>query len=1046
MRNILFAALSLIGVHLAAQQNRPYFQQEVHYNIAVTLYDTSHFLRGNISFEYINHSPDTLRDIWLNLWGNAYKDSRSAFCKQKLRDADGRYYFSSPEDRGYFEGLDFKVNGNKAAWNFDPKNPDIGVIHLKEPLLPGGKIQVSTPLNLKIPASFSRLGHVGTSYQVTQWFPKPAVYDRLGWHAMPYLDVGEFYSEFGSFDVTLTLPENYVVGASGVLQTPSEMAFLQQKERETRQKLSMSGNGGFKIKQHRTDPFPASSAKMKTIRYIAEKVHDFAWFADKRFMVLKDTARLASGKTVDCWAMFTNSDSSLWVKGAFYVRRAVEFYSAHVGEYPWPQATAVHSALSAGGGMEYPMITVIGPSSDAQDLDDVITHEVGHNWFYGFLGSNEREHPFMDEGINTYYETRYMHEYYKTYVPFELPKFLLDEEKQGSVTENGYLLLARNHDDTPPDTHSNNFNPIAYALQVYSKTGFCMKWLEKSVGTEKFDAAMHEYYRRWIFKHPYPEDFRAVLNENGLKADWLMDALQTQKQVDYKLTSVRPSKKIQSGESSIKNESGYQLGIKNKGRLLSPFSVTALEHGKEVATRWYTAQDLERNHSVFFAVDSADAFEIDWQRVTLDLNRRNNFRRTGGLFPGMRPWEYRPLALFENSHKTTLAVLPWIGWNNYDKTMLGVMLFQPPMPSRRLQYYFAPGYGLGSKQLVGIADLHYHLYPGGLLRKLTVGISGKTFDYDHNFGDDYYLKYRRLVPYLRAELAGSTISFKHTLSLRALFIQKEEDLRSLEGRYLGNHWKNSQIYELRYEGRQQALPNPFQYQVSLESNQYTDAFGAAAHNLRSSLEWKQQFYYKQKAKISLRLFAGYFLENTQRHKSVDENSLSLNPQSFNDYKFDYNYLYRSGADNFLGRRANLNEGGFKGAFGSAYAAAFGNSNNFILAMNLKADLPKRLPMKLPIKPYFDLGYYDDATTLGQNRPFSEQLAWNGGLMLEFGKGVFEVYFPLVYSKNLKDLYCEQAGGNNSSALFCGGNYAKMISFSFNLKLNDPAKLIEQLAR
>ncbi len=133
----------------------------------------------------------------------------------------------------------------------------------------------------------------------------------------------------------------------------------------------------------------------------------------------------------------------LWNEAVKYVTRSIEFYSQNVGEYPWPQATAVHSALSAGAGMEYPMITVIGDASSAKDLDDVITHEVGHNWFYGILASNEREHPYMDEGINTYYENRYLQKYYKSenrFIPQKITKFLGNNFSEKEAT---YLLFAR---------------------------------------------------------------------------------------------------------------------------------------------------------------------------------------------------------------------------------------------------------------------------------------------------------------------------------------------------------------------------------------------------------------------------------------------------------------------------------------------------------------------------------------------------------------------------------------------------------------------------
>ena len=1039
---ILLFSTSLFSLETQAQ--KPYFQQAVNYRIAATLDDVKHTLTGDIEFEYINNSPDALPQIWVHLWGNAFKNRRSAFCKQKLRDGDGKYYFADDKDLGGYKKLDFIADGQKIAWKYDPKNPDIGVLTLAQPLPPGSRIRISTPFLLKIPASFSRLGHVETSYQMTQWYPKPAVYDQKGWHAMPYLDVGEFYSEFGSFDVTLTLPENYVVGATGVLQTPSEIEFLHKKEAETREWLA-------KTEQHEAAQFPASSVKMKTIRYTAEQVHDFAWFADKRFLVLKDTARLASGKTVDCWAMFPSAkqtkvktaQSKYWEKGAFFVRRAVEFYSDKVGEYPWPQATAVHSALSAGGGMEYPMITVIGNSSSAKELDNVITHEVGHNWFYGILASDEREHPFMDEGLNSYYEQRYMKEYYEGYAPFELPKFILDEKKQGSLLENGYLMLARDHKDTPPDTHSNEFSPIAYGLQVYMKTAMCLHWLEQAVGVEKFDAAMNEYYSRWQFKHPYPDDLRAVLEEKKLDPSWFFETMQTQNQADYKIADLKKSPN--STRDAISSDE-WEISIKNKGKLDAPFSVTALKNGQELETKWFAPITGSSAQTIKFQVDSADAFEIDFPRKTLDINRKNNFRRTSGLFPGMRPLEYRSLAVFQNARRNTLAVLPWVGWNNADKTMLGLLIYNPPLPQRKLQYYLLPGYATGSKNFVGFADVRYKFHPGGLVQKVTVGAGAKMFDFDYNARDDYYSRVYRIAPQVTAELRSPSMSFRHALNFRTLFIGREDDLRNIEGLYLGKSWKKNTIYELRYEGEQLALPNAYQFQLALETQNYRDAFDRPANYLRGTATWKQKFFYAEKKKVTARLFAGYFLQSTQRNRTVDETALSLNPQGFNDYKFDQTFLARSGADNIMGRQVSQTEGGFKGAFGSAFAGTVGNSNNYILSINLKSDLPVRLPLGIPLKPYFDLGYFDDATIIGEGRPRNEQLLWSGGLMLEFFKGGLEVYFPLANSKALKNLYCEQAGGSNPSAIFCGGDYRKMISWSLRLNFSDPVKMVENLVR
>jgi hypothetical protein len=845
---------------------------------------------------------------------------------------------------------------------------------------------------------------------------------------MPYLDQGEFYSEFGNFDVTLTLPENYVVGATGTLQTPEEWQFLAQKEIETKAKF-------LKDPQKMPDDFPASSAKQKTIRYIARNVHDFGWFADKRFMVLKDTARLESGKTVECWAMFTHSQAKYWRKGAVYVKRAVEFYSEKVGEYPWPQATAVHSALSAGGGMEYPMITVIGDASSARDLDDVITHEVGHNWFYGILASDERNHPFMDEGLNTYYESRYMKQYYGDFSPVEVPKWLFNPKVSGSLMENGYLLLARDRQDTPPDSHSDQFTSIGYGLQVYSKPALCMAWLEQSVGTEKLDAAMQDYYQKWKFKHPYPEDMKAVLTANGLAVDWFFDAMQTEKQADYALKKV---KKL--------DTENWELSIKRKGELAAPLAVSAIKDGVSINTQWLNefGTDHSKLKRIRLKADNPDAFVIDNERVMLDVNRKNNGRRTSGLTPGIEPVQLKMLAAFQNSKRNIIGLTPWLGWNNNDKTMLGLIIYNPPFPYRKLQVYLLPGYAFGSKSLVGLADMRYRFYPGGIFKKMELGIGAKSFSADHNAANESYSRFYRLAPQLNVALASSFSSYQHNINLRTLFIGQQTG--SLEGGE--DIWKNSIVHEIRYEGKQSSMPRPFQLQMALETQSFKTENHPNASYWKLSGSWRQQFYYNRKKKVTARLFAGYFLKNTLRNEPIAAPyyAFSLNPQGFNDYKFDHTFLARDGGSGILGRQVSQSDGGFKGAFGNTGAAVLGLSNHFALALNLKADIPKWLPLDVLLKPYFDIGYFDDSTPTGNTSAWKEQLMWNGGLMLDIFNGGLEVYFPLVSSAQLRRQYCAQGNGSNNSGLFCGGNYLKMISWSLRLNNLDPVKAIENFVR
>lgn len=480
-----------------------YWQQQTNYNIDVTLDDRGHTLKGNLQLEYINNSPDKLDYIWFHLWPNAYKNENTAYAKQVFRDPDGKKRWKAMKDNGYIDGLAFTVNGDNAKLETHHEHIDVVKLILPKPLAPGEKAMIKTPFAVKIPTYSSRSGHINQSYIICQWYPKPAVYDRKGWHPMPYLDQGEFYSEFGSFDVRITVPSAYVVGATGSLQNADELA----KYKEIGKKNSNNTKGLIKYK-------PTGTVPSKTLQYKGDNIHDFAWFADKEFIVRYDTASLSPGNVVDVFTYGYEKGNRNWVNSVSYVEDAIRSYSTWVGEYPYPVAQAVEGPANVmSGGMEYPMITLItSPTADEPQLDGVIAHEVGHNWFYGILASNERDHAWMDEGMNTYYQFRYEAFKHRSNSVFgdALPADLKKREP-GELLGIIYNVMSTQIPmDDPIETPSADFeNKEEYGAVVYLKTAIWMYIVELTVGREKLDEAVKAYYDKWKFRHPYPEDVKA---------------------------------------------------------------------------------------------------------------------------------------------------------------------------------------------------------------------------------------------------------------------------------------------------------------------------------------------------------------------------------------------------------------------------------------------------------------------------------------------------------------------------------------------------------
>ena len=683
--------LTLFSVLTLAGTAQTYWQQEVNYTIEVTLDDRHHRLRGYETFRYTNNSPDVLNELYIHLWPNAYRDGSTALAKQLYQDGTDLDKLNDSL-KGSIDSLDFQVNGIPASWSYDPHHPDICRVVLAQALQPGASIEVSTPFVVHIPSgSLSRLGHIEQSYQITQWYPKPAVYDKNGWHAMPYLNQGEFYSEYGSFDVRITLPENYVVGATGDLQTQSERDFLEQKASETLKKRD-----SFSSKSKEVDAFPPSSSTTKTIRFTQQNVHDFAWFADKRYHVLKGEVELPhSGRLVTTWALFTPKNGYLWKNTIEYLNDGTYYYSKWNGDYPYNQVTAVDGTISAGGGMEYPNVTVIGDASSAFQLEIVIVHEVGHNWFYGILGSNERDHGWMDEGLNTLNEVRYIQTKYPDNTAFSdmllggaLHFNDLDHHDLGDVSCRMVSVLGL---DQPIETTSAAFTSMNYGVIMYQKTGLIFNHLRNYLGDALFDSAMQHYFNTWKFKHPQPEDLRSALETHtGKDLSWLFgDLIQTTKHIDYKIKSVR--------RRGDKTE--CVVHIKNSGQADVPYSVDVMQ-GDSVVGRTWVEPGRRKELVEVKTTPSTTAIVIDGTQSMPETFRQNNlWDPHGGMYKRFEKPKLEFLIGDNEADRSNAFWTPIIAGNYYDKAMLGVAVHNYGVPFNRFQYLLAPMYSFGRRSI-----------------------------------------------------------------------------------------------------------------------------------------------------------------------------------------------------------------------------------------------------------------------------------------------------------------------------------------------------------
>ncbi|REL34084.1 M1 family metallopeptidase [Thalassotalea euphylliae] len=507
-----------------------YWQQEVDYEINITLDDATQRLMGSETLDYTNNSPDTLRYIWIQLDQNRMK-----------RGADYKLANVAPKKKVTYKGLrniietDAFDGGYEITKVADSNNKPLkhvinGTmmrIDLPKPLKPGKTVELNIDWNYQLHEQKVLGGRSGWEYfkkddnylyELAQWFPRAAAYyDVMGWQNKQFLGNGEFTLEFGDYDVRITVPADHVVAATGVLQNPKQVLTKTQRERleqaETAKKpiLVITPEEALANEKSRSD-------KTKTWHFKAENVRDFAWASSRKF--IWDAQGYKEGGT-DTMAMsfYPNEGNPLWERySTEAIIHTMEQYNKYTFAYPYPVSISVNGPV---GGMEYPMITFNGPRPTLNEetgektysrrtkygLIGVIIHEVGHNYFPMIVNSDERQWTWMDEGLNTFLQFVAEQAWEENY-----------PSRRGHAA--GMISYMKSSNQVPIMTNSESI--LQFGNNAYGKPAVALNILRESImGRELFDFAFREYAQRWKFKRPTPADFfRTMEDASGIDLDW----------------------------------------------------------------------------------------------------------------------------------------------------------------------------------------------------------------------------------------------------------------------------------------------------------------------------------------------------------------------------------------------------------------------------------------------------------------------------------------------------------------------------------------------
>ncbi len=625
-----------------------YSARNANYDIHVRLDPDTHMLEGRELLTWRNDSGRATSELQFHLYYNAWKNTKSTWMREHLRARGEAFLSRPPEDWGWITvtKIELPATENTVAINLtsdaryiapDDDNTDdetVLSVLLPDQVEPGETLQVEIEWKSKIPRTFSRTGVVGDFFFIAQWFPKIGVLETSGWNCHQFHVGTEFYSDYGVYDVRLTVPRGWIVGATGV-----------------RQSLENNSDG------------------TSTHQYVQKDVHDFAWTTSPNLIERIEHFEHESLPDVEMRLLLQPEHEGQAERHFRATRTTLTRYGEWFGAYPYTQLTIVDPAWQSGaGGMEYPTLFTAGTSWLAPNKvtrpEGVTIHEAGHQFWYGLIGNNEFEYAWLDEGLNTFSTAKAIEaedlpnyhsaRYFGGFLPYVFNDIPRSRATDGNRLS-GYRTAARSDAQSTPTFQ---YWPGTGGAISYNKTALWLHTLERHLGWENVQKILSTFFSRFKFRHPLPQDFFATANEvANVDLDWFFDQVHRSSNVfDYGIQQIgsRPQNgRGFSGDgepifTDRTNNEQFQTDVvvRRYGEAIFPVDIlVTFTNGEEVRETW----DGVARWKLFTYQRAAQILqaEVDPDSVLLlDLNRTNNSKT-------MKPM---------TNIATTKWMLKWMTW------------------------------------------------------------------------------------------------------------------------------------------------------------------------------------------------------------------------------------------------------------------------------------------------------------------------------------------------------------------------------------------------